>query len=206
MSAEEVFLKTKEDFDKNSKFINTVFFTKSDLPEKVFNDNYDNFLFEEFDWTTSGEFWDTIKGIAKVMNDDHVIVAVLNPHPVDYYYKEFNFYNWAEIPLEFDIHQYYEFLETSPNSSEADAIVNNSFTIAWTSPSMKWGIWGDRSYGTCILAFEKGNNIDSILPILDNWKPVKKAIDWISLNFKDQKIPEDFKNRIFKNYSEEAPR
>ena len=200
MRQEGVFLKTKEDFDKTNKFINNVFCTKNDLPEKVFNDNYGNFLFQEFDWTTSGEFWNTISSIAKLMDDNLIIVAVQDPHPVDYYYKHFSYYNWAEIPLEFTNDQYYEFIATAPKDSEADAIIYNTNTIAWMSPSMKWGIWGDRSYGICILAFEKATEIDNVLPILETWRQVKDSIDWIAINFKDQKIPKNFKNRIIDNF------
>ena len=201
MSVGDIFLNTIEDFNKNTKFVNDVFCINNKLPEKVFNDSYCNFLFEEFDWTMSSGFWNIIKNIATITNDKHVITAVLNPHPVDYYYKNFKYFNWAEIPVEFEGDVYCEFIEKAPKLSEVDSIIYNSNTIVWTSPTSQWGIWGERSCGICIIAFKKGVEMENILPVLQNWQPVEKAIEsWISVNFKGQKVPDGFKQRIISNY------
>jgi len=40
----------------------------------------------------------TIRGLAEKSKDDYVILAVLKPNPMDYYYKEFSYFNWLKLP------------------------------------------------------------------------------------------------------------
>jgi hypothetical protein len=201
MNVSELFLKTTKEFDENYFRIKKIFNMEVQLPYRVFKDNYSHYLFEEFDWALSEEFWDSIKKIANLVNDSHIILGVIDPHPVEYYFKEFNYYNWAEIPLECSSQQYYDFLWTAPESSQADSIVLNSNTIIWASPSMKWGVWGDRSYGVCVLAFRKDVEIDYNFSAIKSWITVEKAVDLlISANFKDQKVPEKIKNMFLENF------
>ena len=83
-----------------------------------------------------------------------VIMGVLDPHPEEYYYKEFGYYNWLKLPCDLTGDQYMDVLEEYPQDSMADSIMHNSFVVVWFPPSKEWIIIGDRSYGINILAIK----------------------------------------------------
>lgn len=202
MNLDTIFIKEKDEFLKINKFIRNVFNTESALPEQVFAKNFSNYLFEEFDWTMNGEFWDFIKTLADKTGDSQVFSVVIDPNQLDYFYKEFNYFNCVKLPVCLENSQYFEVLELGPKGSPADAILYNSNIVVWTSPSMKWGVWGQRQYGTCIMAFNKDLKIDDLMPYFKSWKSADKALEsWVAMNFSNQRIPEEFMKIFCMNYS-----
>lgn len=202
MNLDTIFVKEKDEFLKVNKFIGSVFNTENTLPEQVFTKNFTDYLFEEFDWTMDDEFWNFIKVLAIKSGDNQVFSAVIDPNQMDYFFKEFSYFNCVKLPVELEDNEYREVLEFGPIGSPADAILYNSNVIVWTSPSMKWGVWGQRQYGTCIMAFNSEIEINELMPYLKSWKSAENALDsWIAINFTNQKIPEGFTKMFNKNYS-----
>ncbi len=202
MEVENLFVKELDEFKRIYDYINCIFNIGKALPEQVFNDKFSNFMFEEFDWTMSGEFWDEIKTLAVKFNDNQIYMLVLDPDQVNYFCKEFNYFNCIKLPISLEKKEYIEALESAPEGSPADAILYNSFTVVWTSPSMRWGIWGQRDYGISIIAFNKDLDSNDFLPYLNTWKSVDDAINgWMTLEFKDKIVPQKFKEPFCKNYS-----
>jgi hypothetical protein len=202
MKIKNFFVKEANEFKQIYNDINGIFNVEKGLPEQVFNDRFSNFLCEEFDWTMSDKFWDLLKTLAIKSNDDQIFMMVLDPNPVDYYHKEFNYYSCLKFPISIVNTEYFETLEIGPDESPADAILYNSFTIVWTSPSMKWGIWGQREYGVSIIAINNELDYKEFLPFLNLWKTADEAMNgWMYLEFKDQINPQKFKELFIKNYS-----
>lgn len=180
MDLKSTFIKDLQEFRNLESIVNSIFYTDRQLPEQVFRKDFGNYVFEEFDLAMSDKFWDTIQILARQAQDEYVLCAVLNPHPLEYYYKEFGYFNWVKLPLNLTADEYLDILNIEPESSPADSITTNSFTIVWLSPSMKWAIWGDRNDEVCVLAFKVQSNVSEILPQLRTWRFVEdEAVsDW----------------------------
>lgn len=91
----------------------------------------------------SGEFWNVLQRLANKSEDDFILVGVIDPHPVNYFYKEFRCFNWIKVSTALTNDEYWSRLESGPEDSEADAILYNSFTVVWIPLSGKWAR-GDR--------------------------------------------------------------
>lgn len=201
MNLEDLFISNMDEYKIYKDLINNVFKTSINLPENVFRDCYNNFLFEEFDWAMTEEFSEKLKQLAIETNEPFILTAVLEPNPYEYYFNEFGYFNWAKIPTDVIDDFYFEVLEHSPAESIADSILYNSRKIVWTVPSAKWAIWGDRDYGVCILGCKVGCNL-KVDQILHDWKTVEIALkSWIMLSFTDQNIPSGFQTKMILNYN-----
>ncbi len=200
MNVKNLFIYDVDEYKKYINLINNVFKTSVDLPENIFRDCYNNFLFEEFDWTMTEEFSEKLKQLTKETNDPFVLTAVIEPDPFDYYLNEFGYFNWFKIPTD-ELGKYYlEALMHYPEESVADSILYNSQKIVWIVPSAKWAIWGDRSYEICIFGCQVGYQIKNA-HTLKTWETVENALEfWIKLSFKDQIISKDFRQQMIYNY------
>lgn len=147
----------------------------------------------------SRDFWNELEELIGLSGDPFAIMAVLDPHPVEYYYNEFSQYNWCILQEETTADEYWNMLEQGPGESPADAISINSEVVVWISSSMKWAIWGERSYGICVLGFIDGDICDYEC---ESWFTMDQAItDLVSLNFKNYTVPKEIISKLMKHYS-----
>ena len=65
MNVKNLFIYDVDEYKKFINLINNVFKTSVDFPENIFRDCYNNFLFEEFDWTMTEEFSEKLKQLTK---------------------------------------------------------------------------------------------------------------------------------------------
>jgi hypothetical protein len=201
MKIENMFISDSIEFSKQNKFINQIFNTKMFFPDQIFRKGYGNFIFGEFDRTLSEKFWDTLQHLVYLSGDKSILIAVFEPHPQFYYHKEFGSYNWIKIPVELKKDDYWQILEFGPIESPMDCILYTANKIAWTVPSMKWGIWGERDLGIYVFGsmsdFHFVNDSKS-----ETWEHIEYAINnWVSPNFKDKNALDRFHMRIVANYS-----
>lgn len=200
MNLENLFVSNMNEYKMYRDLINNVIEPSINLPGNVFTDWYNNFLFEEFDWTMTEEFSEKLKQLAIETNEPFVLIAVLDPNPSEYYFNEFGYFNWIKIPTDVLDTFYFEAIEYPPEESVADSILYNSQKIVWTVPSAAWAIWGDRNYGICILGRKMGCQLESEQN-LKNWKTVENALEsWMKLSFENQDIPKKFKRQMVLNY------
>ncbi|ADU26446.1 hypothetical protein [Ethanoligenens harbinense] len=202
MNLEELFLKGMREYSKMIDLLGKIFYLERELPEQVFQSGYQRYFFEEFDWATSSEFWGFIQTLSKETSDNYIFTAVLNLDSISYQFEEFGHFGSEILPVDLTGNDYFEFLDLGPKGNNADSILSNSNIIVWASPSMKWGIFGERAYGTCILAFSNDFKATQSIRCLKSWKSVNQAIDmWIPLNFRNCIVPNEIINSFRKNYS-----
>ncbi|AIF67964.1 hypothetical protein GZ22_15875 [Terribacillus saccharophilus] len=138
------YLKQPEDFYEEKRKLSNLIDLKKQLPENMYPNQYDNFFFSEFNMWGSSSFWSVLRNLAKHYGDTHVLTAIIDPHPEDYFYAHFNHYNWANIPLRVSEDEYFDIITRDPLDSPADAIMYNSYKLIWTSESHNWLMYGDR--------------------------------------------------------------
>lgn len=204
MDLENLYVREKNEFDKLNAMVKSIFDKEARLPEQVFCQPFNFFMFEEFDWTISGDFWNTVKNIAFETKDDFILTAVLEPSPEEYFYKEFNYFNWVKLPVNLSADEYLEALELGPEESPADAVVYNSYTVIWLSPSMKWAIWGERNYGISIIGFNDISYRNKLLSSLQSWHSLDNTVlSWIQSNLISEPHQHNFVEKFRLNYSQE---
>lgn len=196
-------IQKKEDFKAACNLIENSYAVNQKFPNQVFVQRFHSFLFEEFDWTMTPEFWTkAIQPLMAISQDTHLLVAVLDPDPTSYFYREFSHYNLIKFPIDISGDDYWKSLETGPKNSPADAILFNSEIVVWLPLSTKWAVWGSRSYGIGVLAFADDAVKASASTITKEWKSAELALNkFIAINFKDKKIPKDFFDSFASNYA-----
>ncbi|MCA0971601.1 hypothetical protein LCM20_13420 [Halobacillus litoralis] len=157
---EDLFIKNKSEFNTLRKRVHEVFNLNEKHPDKVFNQKFSSSKSEEFDWAMSGGFWSQLKSLAALTNDEYILIAIVEPDPVNYFYKEFNYYNWAKLPLTLSEDEFFDLLEMGPKESPADAMLYNSFKVVWLPPSEEWAAWGNRSDELCVIGVTKDYMLD----------------------------------------------
>lgn len=179
--------------EKRNK-VESCFILNNSLPEVVFAEGFSHFRFDELDWALSSDFWPAIQELCAISGDDWLLVAVVDPNPLNYYKKEFDLYNWVEISTSASKDEYWEIINRHPDYSPADSILINSEKIVWLPNSEKWAVWGERAFETCVLGYR-----DAKMSRLGG------ELDWalrkrFPLTFKDRIIPNSFSEEIIKNY------
>jgi hypothetical protein len=159
------FLHSKADFEFWHGSVASVVNDRLRLPNQPFVKPFNKYSFEEFDWMMGDSCWPSLVNLATVSNDTKILLAVLDPDPAQYYKAEFNYYNWAIVPVDIDKNTYWSILNLTPENSPADSVLANSEIVVWLPQSLRWVIWGERSSGLCVL----GSEIDTLA-----WKDV----DW----------------------------
>ncbi|WP_135555444.1 hypothetical protein [Paenibacillus cymbidii] len=193
------FIKDKKQFEEALQLVTKMFNYEQRLPNQVYKVPFEKTVVLDFDHAMSRDFWNELEGLIDLSGDPFAIMAVLDPHPVDYYYNEFSQYNWCILQEGTTADEYWNMLEQAPEESPADAISINSEVIVWLPSSMKWAIWGERSYGICVLGFDDGDIGDYEC---ESWFTMDQAItDLVSLNFKNYSVPEEIIFKLINHYS-----
>lgn len=181
--------------------LSDVFRVRNRLPDQVFKATYRNYAFAEFDAAMSAEFWPVIQELLRIANAESILIAVLEPDPETYFFKQFGGYNFVELDKRASPTDYWNALESGPDGSPADAILYNSEVVVWVPASNDWVIWGQRDCGVCVL----GTNMDGDSSgIVSNeiWNSVDNAIaDLLPAYFHDRKIPQHFVLRLRSSYA-----
>lgn len=174
------------------------------LPAPVFKFGYDQFRFLEFDETLSERFWKVLQNLARSSEDSHVNLVVLEPDPVDYFFKRFQRYGALRFEVNAGSTRYAEALETGPASSPADSLLYNSEVITWFPDSCGWLIWGERSRGLAVVSLRDDCTValgdifrDAGLP---NVSVDEAAVSFISLNFDNTAALQQFARELEQNY------
>lgn len=159
------------EFDESFKLIKSVFEIHKNIPNQVFKKQFSSFMFEEFDWAMSADFWNSfLKPMGVISQDDRILMAVLDPDPLNYFYNEFGYYNFVKFPINISGNKYFEALEQGPKNSPADAMLFNSEVVVWVPLSAKWAIWGKRGSGVIKLAFSDEITKKEAADLIKSWE------------------------------------
>ncbi|GAC42257.1 hypothetical protein [Paenibacillus popilliae] len=196
-----MFLKEKQEFEKSFEIMEGMLKYKERLPKQIFKSPLDFFLICEIENAMGGPFENALKELAATSRDDYIIMGILDPDPVTYYYKEFGYYNWIHLPANMNEDYYWDMLNVEPKESPADTLVDNSYIMAWASPTNQWAIWGERDYGIAILGVNKKSIMRKRIPENEIWMEMGDDVaEIISLNFKKFILPQEIKETLFLHY------
>lgn len=195
-----MFFKEKKKFESSLQVVREIFECNNRIPNQVFKSlNY--FLICDFDKALGSLFQDELENILLTSDDDYLIMGVLDPDPVSFFYKEYGCYNWLHIFANMSKYHYWDLLNMHPTNNPIDILLINTNVVVWASPTKKWAIWGERDYGIAILGFDKNSKLKQQIKENDTWgKMDDDFATLVSYNFKDFKLPKNIKEKLFLHY------
>lgn len=200
---EHLFVRSEKEFRFYQNLVDHVFDQNKRLPQQVFRKNFDCFLFQEFEWALSDDILPAIKDLLNSTSDREFLTAVLKPDPVDYYFKEFGYYNWLKASVNISGEDYVNALWTHPKGSIVDNIITNSNIVVWLSRSLQWAILADRDLEICIIGMVSKKDCPQNILLEKGWKPLDHPVlaNWLELLLKDQKTYNEYFSQFLSNYS-----
>lgn len=186
------------DYNTNSDFANSIFYGGRKLPEMVFMQSMKHFCFFEFNSMISPEFMSILREVAKHFREDTVLVTVLDPDPVEYFFREFGHCGAFQISSDSTNNEYFSILAHEPPESPADALLYNSNIIIWNSNGNKWAMWGERDSGIGVLGAEDDLGfLSSVTARIPNLLAADIAASNLNLNNTELM---NYKTAIVQNY------
>ena len=152
---------SREEYERDSRLLDQAIDLRKSLPQQVFQPQFSKFMFCEFDFAMSAEFWSLLQALSSPTAHDSVLVAVLQPDPTKYFYQEFRGYSFFTLPTSASSDAYWNTLQIGPDGSPADAPLYNSEIVVWLPKTLRWAIWGQRKIGICVAAFVGGEVSES---------------------------------------------
>ncbi len=123
----------------------------SALPKQVFRNPAGPFLFFEFGLFFTRRFFECMKKFLTSTNDAAASFVVVDPDPIEYFYREFQKYPVIRVSAEDSAEDYLNALSEDPGNSSADAVIYNSTKIVLYPPSLHWSIFGDRDFEWAVI-------------------------------------------------------
>lgn len=176
---------------------------QSELPKQIFHSAYRKFYFFEFDRAFSARFWSVLQKLASQSQDTWINVISIDPHPVDYFHKEFGLFGATRVSSLATDDENYEELCSHPPNNHLDSLFHSE-TLAWFPDSAKWFVFGERAYGIAILGIQNGFAPPMTLIAQESKMPIlslsEALSDIVSLNFRNLVEFEKFSAELKANY------
>jgi hypothetical protein len=193
-------------FSASMREVDSLIDRKKRLPEEVFLKGLSNFLFFDFHEILSADFITEICDFVAGERSDRFVLAVLDPDPVDYFFKNFDKYPIIEATPKDNASDFAKLVSADPGGSPADAIAFNSNIIVVYADSGGWAIYGDRELELAIAAFKHENEKQRFLKLVGEncITNVRTAIDDIlGLVYitSPAGVPAELRDSLEKNYS-----
>lgn len=169
-------------------------YRQESLPDLVLNSKFRFASFDEFDWGLSGPFWSEIRRVAEAAGDTEVLVACLEPDPVESFHKRFGCFPWFWISIEDEIADYWNAINKGPESSPSHSLLIVAETLVWTGKSGKWVVCGNRSRE--ILVLGTTDQMEGI-----GWNDLDWAIERFKFVFGESPLTRSFCERLEQAYS-----
>ena len=187
------FIKAWTDFVDAKALVKRDVDTQETLPNLVLRSKYRFASFDEFDWGLSGPFWMEIRTVAEAAGDTDVLVACLNPDPIENFHKRFGCFPWFWMSIEEETADYWNAINNGPESSPSHSLLIVAETLVWTGKSGKWVVYGNRSRE--ILVLGTTDHMEGI-----DWNDLDWAIERFKFVFGESPITRSFHERFEQAY------
>jgi hypothetical protein len=162
MSKPLYLIKDLADFERINHHVNQVFDVGVSFLDQPFRADVGEFFLFPYEFVAGERFWPTLVDLAELHSDSEIEVMVLSPDPIEYFYREFEYYSAFVISTESASADYWAALSEGPPGWEADALAYRAERWVIVGPSASWGIWNDRAYGLSVVCSRPD-------PRLENW-------------------------------------
>lgn len=169
------------------------------LPEQVFKRSFRFRLLSEFEFAM-GDLLETFRKTGSPLADDTVLLSVLDPDPITYFYKYFNKINAFYFKTNITKKEYSSLRWRNPGN-EADAIQFNTEIETYIPSSLSWAMWGERSREIAVLGLDDPELVTYLVEENGYWMDAETASEeFACMPYPHQKMPEDFRRSLIANY------
>ena len=112
------------------------------------------YFFDEIEVFSIG-FDHVLKSLVEAVGDHRLMVSMLRPDPVKYFYKLFGKYPSVEFDVSEIVRDYFDVLSSDPGASLADAITYRRDEMLYYSESFDWFIYTNRDAELALLVTDR---------------------------------------------------
>jgi hypothetical protein len=173
--------------------------TDKRLPDFAFQRRFARYFAIEHARVATKEFGSFLSRMSNIFEDESVNYMTLQPHAVDYYYRNFSFFGMATFEPSSLVERY---LPAMNRDRSVDSFLarGGDVGVFWGS-SLKWGISCDRiSWETAVIAVSDDIDVPAIsgFPCMD----ASQLASYIESQYSgDSSIALNFERRFLANYS-----
>ncbi|MGH6811206.1 MAG: hypothetical protein ACREDM_02315 [Methylocella sp.] len=169
------------------------------LPDQVFKRPFRFFLMCQFD-TAMWEFMDTLRKMGSPLTSETVLLSVLDPDPVNYFYEHYHKINAFYFKGNITKKEYVSLRWRNPGN-EADAIQFNTGIETYIPSSLSWAMWGERSPEVAVIGIDDPALVKALIADKGWWMDSETASsEFASMPYPQQKMPENFRRALIANY------
>jgi hypothetical protein len=187
------------------KHLNAVVDSTRVFPDQVFKgSNGSDVVFTEAPYVISPGFWESMKDLARLHGDDHILLLVLDPSNDDYYYPEFGVYFALSLSIHASVEEYVVAVTCQPDPQYADSILFTANRIAVSGASGTWALYSER--GPDLDAMWSALPRSEIRRWLEGnpgWLNVVDAIEIASIGYSHEKDLKNFAASLLSNYGQD---
>ncbi|HMF05960.1 MAG TPA: hypothetical protein VKE72_02980 [Methylocella sp.] len=183
--------------------VESTFYVDKCLPDQVFKHSYRFQLLCEFEFAMS-EVLNVFRKTRSPLASDTVLLSVLDPDPIAYFYKHFHRINAFYFKANITEDEYFDMRSRNPGN-EADAIQYNTEIETYVPSSLNWAMWGERSSEIAVIGLDDPVLAKALIADKGWWMDAETSLQrFAKFPFVDQKVPEDFRRALIANYGSRA--
>jgi hypothetical protein len=183
--------------------VERIFHVERCLPDKVFKRSYRFQLLCEFDFAMS-DVLEAFRRTCSPLATDTILLSVLDPDPINYFYKHFHKINAVYFRGNITKKEYTSLRWRNPGN-QADAIQFNTGIETYIPSSLSWAMWGERSPEIAVIGLDDPVLAAYLVKENGYWMDAETSLRrFARMPFIDQKVPEDFRRALIANYGSRA--
>ncbi len=168
-------LKNRSEYIHEKNMTEKLIREKPQLPDKVFRKNLNLFVFMNFYKLFLDDFFTRLTKFLKLINEASFSTTMLEPHPSEYYFKEFGRYGIFVSDVIDTPDMYDSALDEDPGDSPADTMFVRADIILMHGCLGRWAIYGDRDYDITVCAFEFEKDRNYFINLMENKWLISKS-------------------------------
>ncbi|MGO9673361.1 MAG: hypothetical protein ACLPSF_04205 [Methylocella sp.] len=195
---------TIDNYQRVTEIVQRAFHADLLLPQYVFKKNYRYTLLREFG--LGSDLMEIIHDGRFCSRTDKILLSVLDPDPISYFYKHFGKLNSFCVGANITDEEYSALVRLSPGN-EADALLYHGDTVVWIPEHADWAMWGQRDREITVIGFNDPQMADFLLNDVGYWFDAETALEVFAgmpYTSNEQKAPEDFARPLVENYGSRA--
>jgi hypothetical protein len=194
---------TLDEFPAAMQKVENTFRVERRLPKQVFKRPYRFQLLCQFD-IAMGELLNRLREMRTSLGNETVLLSVLDPDPINYFYKHYHKINAFYFKAGITKHEYYSLRWRNPGN-QADAIQFNTGIETYIPSSFSWAMWGERSPEIAAIGLDDPALAKTLIAEKGYWMDAETSLlRFARMPFIDHKVPEDFRRALIANYGSRA--
>lgn len=170
-------IQTAEELSNLKSSVNDAINFDRRFPAQVFCEDFRYFKFFTFDEFRVRSFPEYMKDFLNSLDEDEYLLLALDPDPVDYFAKHYDFYGAITISAQDTPDDYFKAMWAYPAENAADSLMARGDVVVFSSPSCRWAMLFDRDADLGVCGFQTVATRDMFLKSFRSHVPIEQSIE-----------------------------